>query len=140
MPGAHYQFCATRLEADGAPANELSRQGYRPDLVPIGAAFLLTGVAAAVSKTPQTLASTFVVLAGVGVFITGALFEERVLYAAGLLWWCGALVVLAAPQHVYLIEAALLLFGYLLPAYLIRNRAARDGHSAAAAEPASNHA
>lgn len=50
----------------------------------IGASFLLTGIAAAVTKSPQTLASTFVMLAGAGVFITGALLEERVLYAAGV--------------------------------------------------------
>jgi hypothetical protein len=104
----------------------------------IGVSFLLTALASGVLKSPDVLASTFVTLAGAGVFITGALGQERVLYAAGALWWCGAVVAMFFPQHTGLIQAALMLFGYLLPGYIIKSRASRGGD--AAAEPAGSMA
>jgi hypothetical protein len=102
----------------------------------MSAAFLLAAIAAVTVKAPEAATvAIMMTIAGTGVFITGALIEARIICAAGMLWWCGALVAIIWPHHFYLLEAALSLFAYLLPAYIVRIRAMRsDGIAPHAAE------
>lgn len=61
-------------------------------------------------------------LIGAGVFSTGAMTESRPLYLAAALWWAGGIFMMIRPREMFLIEIVLLLFGMLLPGYLLRRQ------------------
>ncbi len=61
-----------------------------------------------------------------GLCVMGAVLEFRPLYAAAVLWWVGGIAMTARPGEAFLIEAALLVLGYLFPAALLWRATARD--------------
>jgi len=98
--------------------------------VAVGVSLLMTFCASTYLRSFAALPVTWITIVGTGVYITGAILQERIFSFAGVVWWLGALAALFLPEYVYLIEAALMFFGYLLPAWIVRNRGADGGSSA----------
>ena len=98
--------------------------------IAVGVSLLATFCASTYMRSFATLPTTWITMVGTGVYITGAVLQERIFSLAGVVWWFGAVAALFFPEHVYLIEAALMLFGFLLPAWIIRSRGSQGSSSA----------
>jgi hypothetical protein len=59
-------------------------------------------------------------LIGAGLFTSARAVDWAPLQAAGALWWLGALAMAFLPDQMFLIEIGLIVFGYLLPAWRLR--------------------
>jgi hypothetical protein len=90
-------------------------------------------LAVALSLLPPVALVVLPLLAGAGCFVTAAMLQERLLYAAAALWWIGGLAMMARPGLTFAILALLFGFGYLLPAYLMKRRQPIVGELADAA-------
>lgn len=65
---------------------------------------------------------------GIGVFVTGVIFESRYIYWSSAFWWCGALAM--AFVHSYwraLIMVAILMFGWVLPGIILNRQYKKYG-------------
>jgi hypothetical protein len=99
----------------------------------VGITMLLVSLAVALSLLPPVALGVLPLLAGAGCFVTAAMLQERLLYAAGALWWIGGLAMMARPGLTFAMLALLFGFGYLLPAYLMKRRQPIVGELADAA-------
>lgn len=62
-------------------------------------------------------------IAGIMVFVTGALYEWKLMYISGILWWLGALTMIPTPApYRALIFIPLILIGYIWPALSLRKK------------------
>jgi hypothetical protein len=60
---------------------------------------------------------------GIGVFITGSLFELKYVQWGGLVWWLGAvLLALLEGQFTIVIMVANILFGWIIPGFLLNKQ------------------
>jgi hypothetical protein len=75
---------------------------------------------------PTIIPGAVALLLATGLCVMGAVLEFRPLYGAAVLWWIGALAMMARPHEAFVIQAVVLLLGYLLPAALLRREVARD--------------
>jgi len=75
---------------------------------------------------PRFLPGVIAFLLAIGLYVMGVLLEFRGLYAAATLWWAGGLVMVFWPNEAYVVHAALLVVGYLLPAEMLRRQLTDD--------------
>jgi hypothetical protein len=60
---------------------------------------------------------------GIGVFITGSLFELKYVQWGGLVWWIGAvLIALLEGQFTIVIMVANIIFGWIIPGFLLNKQ------------------
>jgi hypothetical protein len=62
-------------------------------------------------------------MAGIMVFIMGAVFEWKLLLVSGILWWVGALIMIPIPgEYRSLLFIPFILIGYIWPALSLRKK------------------
>ena len=75
-------------------------------------------------KSMETVAPYILLLAGLPTFISGFIIKFKPLIAGGIFFWVIALVIyFAGPSFSSLGTAVAMLSGYLLPGYMLKNRA-----------------
>jgi len=69
-------------------------------------------------------------IAGIMVFVMGGIYEWNLLKWCGLLWWLGAVGMIFVPDDYRgLCIIPLIIFGYLMPGYILRSKYNREQSS-----------
>jgi len=71
---------------------------------------------------PKFIPGVIAFILGAGVLISGGLLEFPPLYFSAAIWWIGGFFMILFPSQAFLVEAGLLLGGYIFPAYLLRRK------------------
>ena len=70
----------------------------------------------------EHIPALILILAGMATFITGCITRYRpVIYGGSAFWVFAAIALAVSPMNSLLISAAAILFGYLIPGYMIKN-------------------
>jgi hypothetical protein len=91
--------------------------------------FLITAVVLFIvqSDNMQYITPFILLLAGFATFLSGFIIKFRPLVFGGIWFWIIALLVhLAGPSYASLGTAVAVLIGYLIPGYMVRNKATHD--------------
>jgi hypothetical protein len=79
------------------------------------------------SKSMYSVAPYILLLAGLPTFISGFLIKFKPLIAGGICFWVIALAIFFAGTDTYSLGSAIaMLFGYLIPGYMLKNRVDHD--------------
>lgn len=86
----------------------------------LGAAVIVLGNPIVRYFPPQAIYVLLSILIGIAVYSSGHIMELLSFKLGGLLWWCGAVVMMLLPDKVHpLIMAAVIIPGYIVPGYLL---------------------
>jgi hypothetical protein len=79
------------------------------------------------SKNMQNVAPLILLLAGLPTFISGFIIKFRPLIYGGIIFWIFALIAhYVNPDYASLATSVAMLFGYLMPGYLLKRKASND--------------
>ena len=69
-------------------------------------------------------------LLGMGMFATGGIYKFWSIYAGAVVFWIGAILCTLLPHNInqYLLSAAIMFLGYLVPGYILWLKAKKEAH------------
>ena len=88
----------------------------------VGISIVLVAITHAAREPSPAFVAVIAYFIALALCASGKLMEWPPLYAAAGVWWAGGVVMWFRPHDVFLIEAVLMVVGYLLPAYLLGGR------------------